>query len=202
MKVVISAALSLAGALAIANAWPSRVLAQHGDHDHALIAPQRETTPEQKQKVSDLVEAVRTANDRFRDVEVAKSEQYEERFGCVSGGDLGAMGVHYVKDAFVGNPELKIDEPELLVYEPQPNGRLRLVAADWLVPAELWHTTSAAPPDLAGQLFHLFEFPNRFALPAFYTLHVWAWKSNPNGTFANWNPNVSCDHFKPSNPHP
>jgi hypothetical protein len=46
-----------------------------------------------------------------------------------------------------------------------------------------------------GQAFHLFESPNRFALPAFYTLHVWAWKENPNGTFTNWNPNVSCDAF-------
>jgi len=26
---------------------------------------------------------------------------------------------------------------------------------------------------------------------------VWAWKDNPNGTFANWNPNVSCDVFNP-----
>ena len=48
-----------------------------------------------------------------------------------------------------------------------------------------------------GQLFHLFDSPNRFNLPPFYTLHVWAWKSNPNGTFVNWNPNVSCDAFNP-----
>jgi len=44
-------------------------------------------------------------------------------------------------------------------------------------------------------LFHLFESPNRFGLPAFYTLHVWAWKENPSGTFVNWHPNVSCDAF-------
>ena len=51
-----------------------------------------------------------------------------------------------------------------------------------------------------GQLFHLFESPNRFGLPAFYTLHVWAWKDNPNGTFVNWNPDVSCDAFNPPTP--
>jgi hypothetical protein len=34
-------------------------------------------------------------------------------------------------------------------------------------------------------------------LPAFYTLHVWAWKNNRNGTFVNWNPDVSCDAFNP-----
>jgi hypothetical protein len=44
-----------------------------------------------------------------------------------------------------------------------------------------------------GQLMHLFESPNRFGLPAFYTLHVWAWKANPNGAFVNWHPNVSCE---------
>ena len=52
-----------------------------------------------------------------------------------------------------------------------------------------------APPELLGQLFHYFDSPNRFKLNPFYTLHVWAWKDNPNGTFANWNPNVSCDAF-------
>ena len=46
-----------------------------------------------------------------------------------------------------------------------------------------------------GQLFHYFEAPNRFGLPAFYTLHVWAWKDNPNGAFVNWHPDVSCQSF-------
>jgi len=39
-----------------------------------------------------------------------------------------------------------------------------------------------------------------FGLPAFYALHVWAWKDNPNGTFVNWNPAVSCDAFNPHTP--
>jgi hypothetical protein len=50
-----------------------------------------------------------------------------------------------------------------------------------------------------GQLFHLFEAPNRFGLPPFYTLHVWAWKDNPNGAFVNWHPRVSCDSFAGQN---
>ena len=56
-----------------------------------------------------------------------------------------------------------------------------------------WDKTHTSAPELNGQLFHFFEAPNRFGLPPFYTLHVWAWKDNPNGTFTNWNPNVSCD---------
>ena len=71
--------------------------------------------------------------------------------------------------------------------------------ADFLVFAATWDQKHTAPPQLMGQLLHLFESPNRFGLPAFYTLHVWAWKENPNGTFVNWHPNVSCDAFTPQN---
>ena len=42
--------------------------------------------------------------------------------------------------------------------------------------------------------------PNRFGLPAFYTLHVWAWKNNPNGAFVNWHPDVSCEAFSGQTP--
>jgi hypothetical protein len=41
----------------------------------------------------------------------------------------------------------------------------------------------------------IFESPHRFGLPTFYTLHVWAWKENPAGTFADWHAAVSCDAF-------
>jgi len=61
--------------------------------------------------------------------------------------------------------------------------------------ADAWDKKKQGPPELMGQLFHYFETPNRFGLPAFYTLHVWAWKDNPNGAFVNWHPNVSCKHF-------
>jgi hypothetical protein len=37
--------------------------------------------------------------------------------------------------------------------------------------------------------------PNRYGLPAYYALHVWAWRDNPNGAFVDWNPHVSCEGF-------
>jgi hypothetical protein len=37
--------------------------------------------------------------------------------------------------------------------------------------------------------------PNRYGIPAFYELHIWAWKDNPRGTFADFNPNVTCDEY-------
>jgi hypothetical protein len=133
-------------------------------------------------------------------VSVAEAEGYALLFGCVSGADTGAMGLHYVNLSLVGDGELDPARPEIVIYEPQPDGRLRLLGADFLVFADTWHATHAATPQIMGQLMHLFESPNRFGLPAFYTLHVWAWKDNPNGTFVNWHPKVSCDAFSGQTP--
>ena len=77
---------------------------------------------------------------------------------------------------------------------------VQAIGADYLVLPDAWNATHTRPPELMGQLFHLFEAPNRFGLPAFYTLHVWAWKDSPTGTFVNWHANVSCDAFSGQNP--
>ena len=142
-----------------------------------------------------LVKVVREVTERFRDVKVAEAEGYALAFGCVSGADYGAMGLHYVNFPLVLDGVLDPTRPEIVIYEPLPNGGLRLVGADYLVLVSDWHSKNPAPPELMGQLLHLFESPNRFGLPNFYTLHVWAWKENPTGTFSNWHANVSCDAF-------
>jgi hypothetical protein len=148
-----------------------------------------------------LVRVVRESTERFRDVAVAEAEGYQLLFGCVSGPDSGAMGLHYVNLALVGDGELNPAQPEIVIYEPAPNGRLRLIGADFLVFADAWDKKGVGTPQLMGQLLHLFESPNRFGLPAFYTLHVWAWKENPTGMFVNWHSKVSCEGFSaPQNP--
>jgi hypothetical protein len=152
-------------------------------------------SPQYHDRTGEFVKIVRDVTRRYRDPAVAVADGYVEQFGCVSGSHEGAMGVHLVNFPLVADGVLDPTKPELLVYEPQPNGELKLVAADYLIFSADWHKNNPAPPELLGQLFHLFEAPNRFGLDMFYTLHVWAWRENPQGTFANWNPNVSCDHF-------
>lgn len=142
-----------------------------------------------------LIRIVRQATARFKDVSVAESEGYQLQFGCVSGPDAGAMGLHFVNGAIVASGVLDATRPQIVIYEPQPDGRLKLIGADYLLIASAWDASHSGPPQLMGQLFHYFESPNRFGLPAFYTLHVWAWKDNPNGAFVNWHPNVSCQSF-------
>jgi hypothetical protein len=133
-------------------------------------------------------------------VAVAAEEEYVLQFGCVSGSDYGAMGMHFVNMALVMDGELDVTRPEIILYEPQPNGSLHLTGADYLVLAEAWDAKHESPPELIGQLLHLFEAPNRFRLPAFYTLHVWAWKHSPTGLFVNWHADVSCDAFSGQHP--
>lgn len=159
-----------------------------------------ESAHDHRQPAGDFVRTVRAATVRFRDVAVAEAEGYALMFGCVSGPDWGAMGLHYVNLALVADGKLDPTRPEIVIYEPLPNGRLRLIGADFLVFASAWHANSQATPELGGQLLHLIESPNRYGLPDFYTLHVWAWKDNPMGTFSNWHSRVSCDAFSGTPP--
>jgi len=74
----------------------------------------------------------------------------------------------------------------------EPGGELELLGVEYVVFAAAWDAENDAPPSLLGHEFDLATEPNRYELPAFYALHAWAWKDNPNGTFSNWNPTVSC----------
>jgi hypothetical protein len=186
-------------ALVLMSVWHSCAFAQE-THSHALTSQQHEMTPDQQSKGSALLKIVRDSTARFKDVSVAEAEGYALQFGCVSGPDAGAMGLHFVNGALVASGAIDPTHPQIVIYEPMPNGRLRLTGADFLVLADQWNAAHSGPPELMGQLFHLFDAPNRFGLPAFYTLHVWAWKENPNGAFVNWHPKVSCEAFAGQNP--
>jgi hypothetical protein len=185
--------------LMLAGSAPAAGAQSHDDHGPMPSAQSQFHKPTPQQNA--LVKAVRDATERFRNVSKAVEAGYELMFGCVSGGDYGAMGLHYVNLPLVTDGEINAGQPEIVLYEPLPNGRVRITGVDYLVFAADWdkkHPGEGAP-QLNGQLFHFFEYPNRFGLPAFYTLHVWAWKDNPFGTFTNWNPNVDCDaHNGPS----
>lgn len=155
-----------------------------------------------------LVAAVRRATAKYQDVNEAVHDGYGPVLGCVSGADEGAMGVHYLNPALVGplnNPPqhsvIDVAHPQLLVYEPLSNGKLQLVAVEYLAIADGpdgWDANRVGPPTLMGQLFDYMDAPNRFGQPAFYSLHVWAWKFNPEGVFSMWNPRVSCTDYSES----
>jgi hypothetical protein len=145
-----------------------------------------------------LLKAVREATRDFRDVNVATAAGYASLGSCVSGPERGAMGVHYGNSELIGDGAIDAAAPELLIYE-HSRGRARLVGVEFLVLADAWNEShpDGAPPVLMGQHFQLVGAPNRYRLPAFYELHVWAWRENRFGTFVDWNPDVSCAEFNP-----
>ena len=168
---------------------PLAVADEHGDHDG--------------DEATGLVQAVREATGQYRDVTLAEADGWQNLGYCTSsGGDEGAMGLHYVNFAEAGDGSmLNVARPEALVYEPR-NGRKRLVGVEYIVFAEEWDAAhpDGTPPVLMGQLFDYIAAPNRFRLPPVYVLHVWAFKNNPNGAFSNWNPKVSCEDYAGGEP--
>jgi hypothetical protein len=104
----------------------------------------------------------------------------------VDPGGAGGMGFHYGNVGLIDGTA-RVDQPELLLYEPESNGGLRLVAVEYIIPYT-FHSRDAAPPVLFGQKFIQNDV---FQL---WGLHAWVWKDNPAGIFANWNPRVNCAH--------
>jgi hypothetical protein len=96
----------------------------------------------------------------------------------------GGMGYHYVNTELLDG-KVEVNKPEALLYEPESNGKLRLVAVEYVIPKDAWHADTL--PRLFGQQLKL----NSFDL---YALHVWAWENNPSGIYASWNPRVNCDN--------
>lgn len=138
---------------------------------------------------------VRAATAHYHRTAVAEADGYGPFFVCVEQPGLGAMGQHYVNGALAGDAVLDPLAPEALVYEPAADGRLELVAVEYIVFEAAWnavHGAAGPRPALFGETFHRVDSPNRYGLPPFYALHAWVWRHNPRGMFADWNPRVRC----------
>ena len=181
--------LALAGTLVAAAPV---LVGAHDGHEHAGS----ERPP------AELVRLVQDATRQFADVNAATAFGYGPFLGCVSGPDHGAMGVHFVNLALYGDGKLDASKPEALIYEPS-GGRMRLVGVEFIVDAATWLTAhNNMPPVLEGQVLNLVTSPNRYNLPAFFELHVWAWRENPQGAFVDWNNHVSCEGQRGPNAPP
>ena len=171
---------------------------------------------------------VRAATERFRDVNVALAEGYvrdpmnicdtAEMMGRPA--ELGAMGIHFVRMDLLGitsPPNPRVDgagthtdfrKPSILIYEPQADGSLELVAVENLVFAKAWKEAGhAAPPS-----FHVVVYDTMIDDPKtpvdeahnfepHHDRHVWIYRANPNGVFAQFNPAVTCKHHQNKGGH-
>jgi hypothetical protein len=146
----------------------------------------------------DSLNSVRKATARYLHLTKAVGHGYgvltdAAGIACIDNPGVGGMGIHYANSALIGDPNENARTPELLVYEPQKNGRLRLVAVEYVVFESDWKAAGhKKAPSLFGRRFELTPAGNRYGLPPFYELHAWIWKHNPRGMFDDWNPRVTC----------
>lgn len=172
------------------------------------------------------LEEVKAIAAKYRDVNVAKAEGYTTDNKCTTAemlgfpAEMGDMGVHYVRRDMLGLPakpappgsgrvrgtgtHTDFRRPAMLVYEPQPDGSLELVAVENLVFAEAWQAAGKkAPPSFRGEPYVLLKdnpqtkVDEAHGWEPHYELHLWLFRDNPNGMYSEFNPRVSCRHHKP-----
>lgn len=167
------------------------------------------------------LDQVRDAADRYRDVRVAVAEGYTTDNKCVTAqmlgfpAEQGAMGLHYVRRDLLGLPDkpkgrvagtgtyTDFGKPAMLVYEPQADGSMELVAVENLVFKKAWEAAgNEQPPAYRANPYLLLEddpstpLDEAHKFEPHYELHAWLFRDNPLGTFAPFNPNVTCRHHK------
>jgi len=155
------------------------------------------STPAPASAAPAWLDHLRDATRPYQSVATAKADGYglfkdAAGIACIDNPPDGGMGVHFVNGDLVGDGDVLADHPEALVYDPTPDGK-KLVALEYIVFRKAWraeHPTGR--PELYGQKFEAISKDNRYGIPAFFELHVWAWKHNASGMFEDWNPRVTC----------
>jgi hypothetical protein len=140
-----------------------------------------------------LIDQVRNATEQYLELSTAMAQNFVAATPCVSGPDAGAMGVHFIRMDRVKNLVLNATQPQALIYEPMADGAMRLVGVEYIVLDANWSAAHPGTvPALQGNLLNYVAAPNRYGLPAFWEMHVWAWQQNPKGSYADWNTHVTC----------
>jgi hypothetical protein len=131
------------------------------------------------------VETLRGATRKFHELAAAETAGYPTKMPmCVADSTMGGMG-HHLIDRRLIDDKLEIERPEMLIYAPGANGKVELVAVEYIVPYRFLPSTEKAPR-LFGQELKRYDQYN------YWELHVWAWRRNAAGLFADWNPAVKC----------
>jgi hypothetical protein len=174
------------------------------------------------------LDEVRAATERFRDVNVALAEGYirDPMDLCDTApmmgrpAEYGVMGIHYFRPDLLGitgppNPRVSgtgthtnFRQPSILIYEPQADGSLELVAVENLVFIEAWEAAgNKERPSFQGAPYDLMAddpattIDEAHHFEPHYDLHVWLYRENPRGMFAQFNPNATCKHHPQTSSH-
>ena len=136
---------------------------------------------------------IRAATARYHDVALALRDGYVPVGPCDEAAGRGAMGSHYLHPGRAADTVVDARRPEVLLYEPQDDGSLRLIGVEYFVAdADQDLATDDDRPSLLGHAFDGPMLGHEPGMPVHYDLHAWVWRHNPTGSFSIWNPRVSC----------
>lgn len=125
---------------------------------------------------------------RFHSFEQAKKAGYADPFPFNPSPYVPNMGFHYINVGLMDGT-FELEKPEILLYVPNEQGKLKLVGIEYAVPAP---PDSAPPEGFVGHEDHWYYNPN--VANGSWTLHVWVVIENPDGVFAPFNPNVPAQN--------
>jgi hypothetical protein len=129
---------------------------------------------------------------KYINIEVAKAEGYQQLFECTTHDEHGTMGVHFIHHVRAGDGKLVLGVPDVLTYEPETDGSMQLVGMEYIVFEKDWKGEGI--PEFLGRTLQRKTTVGVHPVDPYYELHVWHWRHNPAGMFADWNPYVSCAH--------
>jgi hypothetical protein len=164
--------------------------------------------------------AIKAAAEKFRDINVAVAEGYisPDNEHCVAAAaeglpaELGGMGIHYIRPDLLKitgtSPRVNGDsthtdfmDPAILIYEPQADGSMELVAIENLVFEKAWRAAgNDGPPVFQGREWdHMADDPNMpgdeaHGFEPHWDQHVWVFRDNPSGVLEPFNAAVTCEH--------
>jgi len=134
--------------------------------------------------VGDGLRQLRSATAAYKHFDVAVAAGYAPTAVCIIDEHHGAMGYHHLNPKYVDGV-LDLTKPEMLLYERMPDSSYKLNGVEFMLPYRFWPRESVAPVLMGQRLHH----ENNYN---YWYLHVWAWTDNPDGVFANMNPDVHC----------
>lgn len=131
------------------------------------------------------VETLRAATTKYHELAAAEASGYPTAMPkCIADSTMGGMGYHLIDRKSIDD-KLEIEHPEMLIYAMDGEAKPELVAVEYIMPYRV-HAASEKPPRLFGQEFKRYDQYN------YWGLHVWAFRRNAAGLFADWNPAIRC----------
>lgn len=142
-----------------------------------MVKSEMETLDSQLKKVRQVAM-------RFHSFKQAEKAGYAEPFPFNPSPYVPNMGFHYINVGLMDGT-FELEKPEILLYVPNEQGKLKLVGVEYAIPGS---PESTPPEGFLGNEDHWHYNPN--VAGGSWTLHAWVVIDNPDGVFAAFNPDV------------